>query len=811
MADGRVVIDAIFNGQKAQQDFNSLNQSMQSAGQRMISVGQTMTAAVTVPIIGAGVAAIATGMKFDTSMSKVAAVTGATGDELAKMRDMAKEMGRTTQFSASEAAEAMGFLGMAGFDTTQIMASLPQVLDLATAGHIDLARAADISSNILTGFGLKAEDMGRVTDVMAKTASSANTNIEQLGYAMSYVAPVAEAAGWSIEETSAAIGIMSNAGIQGEKAGTALRGIISSLISPAGQTKDALEKLGLTAEDVNPQTKSLAEILKTLEGAGLDTATAMELVGVEAGPALLAMMKEGSAGLTEFTGELENADGSAKKMAQTMADNAGGDLKSLLSAVEAVALAFYEQWEPAIRQVVQWLRNLASSISEADPKTVQLVSAILAIAAAIGPVLLVIGHLVAAFGHIGTAVGFVVKAFNLLRLAFLTNPFGLIITAVIILAFLIYKYWDEIVAFLIAAWNVIKETAVAVWNAIKQFIVATWEGLKEAASAVWNAIVTGIMAILQPFIDAVTNIFNGMKDGVMMVFEGLKQYFTAVWGLIKNIFLGALLLLLNLFTGDFEAMRSNAKAIWDNIKGYLMAIWEAIKKIFSGALSAVKGAVSAAWENLKNIISRVSEAIKSTISRIWNSIKSFFTTTLTGIVSSVRTKMTEAYERIKSIWNRAKSFLQNIDLRKIGADIIRGLLNGISSMAKKVLDKAKEIADGVKSRIQKALGIASPSKVMIEFGKWTGEGLSIGLDRSMKKVADSAGKMVGDGVLGIASPLSNPSVVAPQMTPNRGVTIVQHNRINVEGNLDTELYDQIMRKQTTDTLNTFYVRGIRSG
>src|SRR5690606_22032129 len=205
-----------------------------------------------------------------------------------------------------------------------IMASMPGLLDLAAAGQLDLGRAADITTNIMSGFNMEADKTQQVADMLAAAASSANTSVEQMGTAMSYVAPVAAGAGISLEETAAAIGILSDAGIQGERAGTALRGIIASLQNPTGATKRALEKLGLTAEDIDPSMNSLADILRKLEEAGIDSSIAMELVGVQSGPALIALLNQGSDGLGKFTQDLENSEGAAAQMAKTMSDNTKG-------------------------------------------------------------------------------------------------------------------------------------------------------------------------------------------------------------------------------------------------------------------------------------------------------------------------------------------------------------------------------------------------------------------------------------------------------------------------------------------------------
>lgn len=635
--------DAVQRGlQRIDRGAQSTANKMGRFGSRAREVGGTLTTRLTAPIGSLGTAAVMAGANFDTSMSRVQAVTGATGKELGSLRDMAKDMGAKTKFSASEAADAMGFLGMAGFDTNQIMKSIPNVLDLAAAGAIDLGRAADISSNILTGFGLEAEDMGRVSNVMAKTAASANTNIEQLGNAMSYVAPIASSAGWSIEETSAAIGIMSDAGIQGEKAGTALRGVISSLIDPVGSTSDALKELGLSAEDVNPQTKSLSEILKTLEQAGMDTKTAMQLVGVEAGPGLLAMMKEGSAGLNEFTGDLNNADGAAGKMAKTMSDNTAGGFKELMSAVEGVAISFYESMRPAIQKVTEWLTALTRKLNgmSDESKTVMLVIA--GIVAAIGPMIMVIGMLAGAIGNIiavmpklVTAFKAVTNAMRIMRLAFLTNPFTLIVTAVVLAATLIIMNWDKIKGYLIAAWNYIKAAASKVWNAIKSGISTAWNAIKNITTSVWNGIKSFFKTVWNTYVTIVKTYIKVVKTVITSVWNAVKSVTTSVWNGIKSAISGA----------------------WNSIKSLVRSAMSGIRSTMTSIWNSIKSAVSGAWNGIKSIIS-------DGISRAWSTIKGFagkFLSAGKGLLDAlakgIRKGISKAVDAVKSGMSRVRSFL----------------------------------------------------------------------------------------------------------------------------------------------------------
>lgn len=280
---------------------------------------------------------IDTSAAFEKSMSGVKAVTRATQEEIKIMSEVAKDLGSKTAFSATQAGEAMEFLGRAGFKTSDIIKSIPATLDLAAAGGLELARAADIASNVLTGFNLKADQMGRVSDVMAAAAASANTDIEQLGEGMKFVAPVAAGLNVSLEEATAAMGKLSDAGLQGSLAGTGLRRVLAELESPAKKTIDIFASLGIQAEDVRVSQVGLSRALEVLKTAGLDTGQALEVFGDRGGPAFDILAKK-IPELQKLTSELGNVQGRAKEMAQTKLDNLSGLFTNIKSAVEGLIL-----------------------------------------------------------------------------------------------------------------------------------------------------------------------------------------------------------------------------------------------------------------------------------------------------------------------------------------------------------------------------------------------------------------------------------------------------------------------------------------
>ncbi|MBM2013376.1 phage tail tape measure protein [Sulfitobacter pseudonitzschiae] len=308
--------------------------------------------------------------EFESSVSKMGAISGATTAELAAMRDVAKGLGATTEFSSKQAADGLTFLAMAGFNAAESIAAIPAVLDLATASGMGLAQAADTASNIMSGFGIAATDAARVADVLAAASSRANTDVAQLGSAMSTVAPISKALDISLADTAAAIGVLSDAGIQGERAGTAMRGVLASLAGPTKEATDVIKSLGLTIQEVDPATNSLSEVMGRLGGAGLSTADAMTVFGREAASGALVMI-EGAQRLGEFGQELRNVDGAAADMADTIRDNLGGDIDTLQSSISGLLLALGDAGLTAVLRfavkaatgLVQVLIDVATAVS----------------------------------------------------------------------------------------------------------------------------------------------------------------------------------------------------------------------------------------------------------------------------------------------------------------------------------------------------------------------------------------------------------------------------------------------------------------
>ena len=307
----------------------------------------------------AGTAAVVTGANFEQGMSKVAAISGATGDELAALTEKAKEMGAKTKFSASESAAAFEYMAMAGWKTTDMLNGIEGVMNLAAASGEDLALVSDIVTDALTAFGLQASDSAHFADVLAKAASSSNTNVGMMGQTFKYVAPIAGSMKYSVEDTAVAIGLMANAGIKGEQAGTALRAMLTRLVKPPKDAAVAMEKLGISVVNADGTMKPLIDVIGMLREkfAGLDDSQkasyASTLAGQEAMSGLLAIVNAGEGDFDKLVQEINAADGTAQKMAETMQDNLKGALEELGGGLETLGIQVYEELETPLKEAAE--------------------------------------------------------------------------------------------------------------------------------------------------------------------------------------------------------------------------------------------------------------------------------------------------------------------------------------------------------------------------------------------------------------------------------------------------------------------------
>lgn len=776
---------------KMQERLSSVGNNLRDVGQRMQSVGQSMATSMgaTATAIGGALGfAVKKSMDFEAQLDRVGAVAGATPAEIKKLEKAALDLGASTSKSATEVAQGMEIMAAMGYNTNQILAAMPGIIAAAEASGEDMALVADTVSAALNSFGLEAAEAARVADVLAQAANDSAAGVQDMQYTFKYAAPVARTLGISLEQLAAATEIMSNAGIRGEQAGTTLRAALIRLSDPPKEAAAMLKELGVRITDSSgkmlPFNQIIAQLSKSTEkmSNAQKLAALSTIFGTEAASGMLTVIEAGPEKFDELTKSLQNSAGASQEAAKQMKDNLKGSLEELQGAFETAQITIGNALAPAIEKVAGYIQNLINWFNNLSPSTQQFIATAAAVAAVLAGIGTAIGVLLAIIGTAASGIGALTAAFGAVSgaiaaaggmagvfsaaIAAITGPVGIAIAAItglVAAGVAIYKNWDEIKAKAVEIWGAIKDwfsqTLESIqqffsntWDGIKDFTSTTWENIKQITETVWNAIKDGVMAIITPFVDGITNLFNGMKDGLQIIFEGLKQFFSGVWELIKNIFLGTVLLIVDLVTGDFEGLKNDAKAIFENMKNALSNIWEGIKKVFSGAVEAVKGFVSAAWENIKSTTSSVWNGIKSLASSVWNGIKSAISnavntakSAVSNAFSAMRNSVSSIMSGIKStivnMWNSAVSFLKGIDLYSIGKNIIQGLARGISSMASAVVEKVKSIANSVTKTIRNILDIHSPSRVMFNLGKWIPLGLAEGIEKNINAVIAETNRM----------------------------------------------------------------------
>jgi len=574
------------------------------------------------------------GKTFDASMSNVAALSGASAEELQMLRDTAKEYGSTTKFSASEAADALGYMALAGWDANTSASALGGVLDLAAASNMDLAQASDMVTDYMSAFNMEAENSAYFADVLAYAQANANTTVEGLGEAFKNSAANMNAAGQDIETTTSFLAMMANQGLKGSEAGTALSAVMRDMTAKMKDGSIAIGETSVQVMDAEGNYRDLTDILADVEAAtngmgDAEKATALQSTfTADSIKGLNLMLNAGVGEAAKFEEELRKSDGTAQEMAATMNDNLNGDLTALDSKLEGVQLAIYEKFEPALRSGVDVLDSLLDAVNFVVEHSTEFVTALAAMGAGIAAYVAYTTAL-KVMEEGWTALTIVTKAQTaaqwLLNAAMNANPIGLIIAAIVALVTAFVMLWNKSEAFRefwIGLWEKIKEVAGIAWEAIKGFFSSAWEwvqGVWSAAVEWFSFIWEGIKGVFSVVGEVLGGFFSSAWQAIQIVWGVVVAYFQNVWNGIKKIFS----VVKSVLSGDFQGAWNGIKAIWDTVKGYFSGIWEGIKSIFAGVKEWFSGIFQGAVDAISVIMDGLIGIIKAPINFIIRGINTF--------------------------------------------------------------------------------------------------------------------------------------------------------------------------------------------
>jgi TP901 family phage tail tape measure protein len=698
---------------------DNIGNKMQDTGGKMQSAGQGMASSfgVATVAIGAGLGVAAKkAMDFEAQLDRVGAIAEATDGELEQLRDSALDLGASTSKSATEIAQGQESLAALGFTAKEIIGAMPGVISAAEASGSDMAQTAEVMASTLNIFGMEASKATDVADILAKTANVSAADLTDMQYALKYAGPPAAALGISLEELSASIGIMTNAGMKGEQAGTTLRSGLLALLDPSKENAEMMETMGIKITDAAGNFVGLSQLIENMSSSmeGMtDTqkaANLASLVGTEAVSGMLSLMSAGPADIDKMTAALENSAGASAEAAAKMKDNLKGTLDELSGSFETMQISIGTALAPAIAAIASALQSLTDKFNSLSPNTQKFI--------AIGAALIgILTGVVAVIGFLLMGIGGVVAAIGTIGL-----PIAAAIAAVLALGAVFAVAYAKIEPFRDGVQKVFQKVQQII-SSIMYEVTQFFQDKVLEIQLFWAANGAQILK-------AISNVFKAIKAVIDFIMPAVLWVIKSIWGNIKGVINGALNIILGLvktfaalFTGDW-------KGVWEGIQQILKGAWELIwngfQLLFVGRL--LKG-IGSLW-------TMMTAAVKGG----WSKIGGFFKGGIDGIKNLWNNGAPQIWKIVDNTVNKIVDFFVKLpgNLKTLGKDAIQGLINGIKGLAGKAAGAAKDVAKGVADAIIGFFKIKSPSRLMMAAGGHVDEGLAIGIEKNGHKPKKSA-------------------------------------------------------------------------
>lgn len=767
-------------------------EKIKSAGSKVENAGKALLP-VTGAVMGLGAAAVKTTADFDSGMSQVAAVSGATGKDFDKLREKAREMGAKTKFSAAEASEAMNYMAMAGWKTGDMVDGIEGIMYLAAASGESLATTSDIVTDALTAMGYSAADSGKLADVMAAASSNANTNVSLMGETFKYAAAVGGSYGYTMEDIALATGLMANAGLKGSQAGTSLRSIMSRLATDAGASSKSIGALGVLTEKLGVQFYNSDGSMRAFRDVLIDSRKAWagltaeeqanyakKIAGQEAMTGWLSIMNATSADFDKLANAVDNCDGTAENMANTMNDNLSGQLTILKSQLEELSIAFGDLIMPALRILVSGIQELVDVLNKLPTPVKAIIGVVALLAAALGPVLIVVGKIMQSVGSIMTmapkiagsvkgitsafsgisagasGIGAVFSAFagiaSIIGGAILAvknfidmfqNGFSAVkdvlmgigialaaVGAVMLGAPALIAGVVAAIVFAVAnAVILIKEH----WTEILTFFSGLWDTIKTLANTAWQSIsdtISGIVGGIADFLSGVwttigttaSTIWTTISTTIGGIVQGIVDRITSIWQGFLDIFGPLIEAFKYLFETIFQAIQILIERAMDVISQKIQSIWNGIVEFLTPLLTALQTLFETIWTAIQTAIETVLTAIKGVVETIWNEISSVVSTVLNAILSVVTNIWTTIKEYVSSAMNAIKENVSNV---------WNSVKDGVSSIIGQIYDT---IHGGFEKAVDYVKGLASQA---FNWGKDLVMGIVDGIKSCVDKVSEA--------------------------------------------------------------------------
>lgn len=619
-------------------------------GEGIADLGSSMTLGLTVPIVAAGGAAVSVAANFDDAMSQVQGALGDAAGDMDGLRQLALQLGSDTVFSATEAAQAMVELAKGGLTEADIKGgALAASMDLAAAGQLNLADAAETTVQMMGSFGLGAADATRIANALAGAANASSADVSDLTQAMSQCSAQASLAGWSLEDTAAALALFADHGVKGSDAGTSLKTMLQRLSAPTDQAADAMEAYGLEVRDSNGKMKDITGVadeltgkLGTLSDAERDAAL-QTIFGSDASRAAAILMQSGSEGLQKYIAATNDAT-AAETMANAQKGELSWALENMGGAIESASIAFGSALAPAITAVAGVIGNVAEAFASLPSGAQTAIAVVLALVAAVGPLLVVFGSVVAMLPALSEGLLLLGGAFAVPLAPALAVAAA--IAAVVAILVTLWNTSETFRATVLAAVDAISAKVQEICAFLAPYVQAfvdqlvltvqtAMDVLLPIIEAALTVIISIVVPVLTSIMDTVANVFATILATVTNVMAALSSIIQGAWQVIQGIFQTVLGLIVGVVTGDFSMMSSGVSGILNGMSGIISGIlqgilsvfsgiWNSIKSVAVGACNAVTGAVSGAFNGIRSVIENAMSGAKSTVSNALDAISGFF-------------------------------------------------------------------------------------------------------------------------------------------------------------------------------------------
>lgn len=693
---------------KMSSEAKAAGKSIKSAGDTIANAGSKMTKSVTAPIAGVGVAAVKTAADYESAMSNVQAITGATGGDFKKLTQLGKDLGASTAWSAQECAEAMQYTGMAGWTAQQNIDGLKGILDLASASGTELARTSDIMTDAISAFGYKASDSAKFADVMTKACTAANVSVDTLGESYKYCGAICGTMGYSIDEVTTSLAVMGNMGIKGSQAGTALKNAISNMAAPTKNMKAAMDDLGISITNQDGSMKSWGDVIKNLQGSfkGLSqdqqAAYAKQLFGKESMAGMLAIINTSTKDYNALADSIKNSGGAANDAAQTQLNNLNGQLTLLKSALEGAAITIGDKLLPYIKSAVTWVQKATDWFNGLSDAQVNTIMKIAGVVAAIGPAIMIFGKLTSGIGQaaltFGKISGAIAKAGGVLGL--ITSPAGIVIgvlAGVAAAAFLIIKNWDKVKPAVMKVKDAftsvmpsIKQTIANAISAAMPIITTLVKTFKDIIPKAINVAKT-VIAAITPVIKTVVNTVSAIIPIIAKTFVSVAQKLTPAVKTIANVVKAAIPVIGKLFAAAFTFVGNTITKVMPYINR--------IAKVIGSVLVFAVKAVSPVVQKMASTFSIVFTSVFNIVSKIVNKLKPVFNgigIVIKAVMAVVKTEITTAFRIAANVIESAAGSIKQVisGITKVFNGILDFISGVFTSNWKKAWEGVKNIFGG---------------------------------------------------------------------------------------------------------------------